>query len=458
MAQRFQLELSPAEIDSLNEMLENGTNAEARRARIILLTAEGLAQVAIAADVGLTERQVRRWQRAFQADRMGIFRTTDQPIPPQKTDLPPDPSLTENAHAKEATLTEHPLSEEPVDDPVGSEPESSTEPPPGVTAPRRTLLLRENAGIQPDEPMSEAGRKILFYHFERMLFHEPGSRLGEDTEAVHDMRVATRRMRSAFSLFAPFFRPKVIAPLIRNLRLTARALGAVRDLDVFLEKLNLYQQDLTPDAVTSLTPLIETIHEDRDAARKRLITHLDGQAFAGFVDDIELFLTTPGLGARKSEVSRPAAYQVRHIVPRLIYTRYEAVRAYETILDSASLEMLHTLRIECKRLRYTLEFFGEVMGKSVNSVIEELKLLQDHLGDLNDAQVAGTFLHKFVNQFDKSQADLPLNERTSIEQVVQYMAFQFAERHRLTTTFGEAWARFNRESVRRDLGLAVAAL
>ncbi len=462
MTQRFRLKLSPAEIDGLNDVLESGTAAEARRARIVLLTAEGLQQVAIAADVGLTERQVRRWQRAFQADRMGIFPLLDPPpAAAEEAETQPELAIPGDTNAEEATLTELLPVEDPVEQPA--EPDLAPEPAPpappaGVTAPRRDLLLQKNAGIQPDDPMSEAGRKILHFLFERMLQHEPGSRQGEDIEAVHDMRVATRRMRSAFALFEPFYRPKVIAPLVRDLRRTARALGAVRDLDVFLEKLDHYRQGLPPEAASSLAPLIETVAEDRAAARARLIAHLDSRAFAAFVDDYEIFLTTPGLGARKIKSPGPVAYQVRHIAPRLVYTRYEAVRAYETILDSAALETLHALRIECKRLRYTLEFFSEVMGQPVNNVINELKKLQDHLGDLNDAEVAGNFLRKFVNDYDKAQADLPISARSSIEQVVQYMAFQFAEKHRLTTTFSEAWQRFNQEGLRRDLGLAVAAL
>ena len=55
------------------------------------------------------------------------------------------------------------------------------------------------------EKVSEAGRKVLYLHFLRMLKHEPGTRAGEDIEELHDMRVATRRMRSAFQLFGFHF-------------------------------------------------------------------------------------------------------------------------------------------------------------------------------------------------------------------------------------------------------------
>ncbi len=439
MTRRSRLRLSPDERLLLNRIAETGNAAESRRAHIILLSARGLSQIEVAADVGLSERQVRRWQRAFQARRMAIFPSVEKPAP--ETPSPESPP---------------PRSAPPEKTPP--EPAVPSPPPPGVTEPRRPLKLQERSGIQPDDPMSEAGRKILDFHFERMLLHEPGSRQGEDAEAVHDMRVATRRMRSALRLFAPFYRRKVIRPLVRDLRQTARALGAVRDRDVFIEKLAYYQETLPPGTGDSLAPLLEYCRLQRDMDRARLIAHLDSPDFERFVATFETFLTTPGLGTRKFESAAPAAYQVRHVAPRLIYTHYEAVRAYETVLDRASVETLHALRIECKRLRYALEFFSEVMGEEVQGVIDALKQLQDHLGNLNDVEVAGDFLRRFISDYEQTQTGVPLAERRSIEGVVQYMAHQFAEKHRLTVTFADAWAAFNRPGVRRDLGLAVAAL
>ena len=64
--------------------------------------------------------------------------------------------------------------------------------------------LPETPGVGPDDPMSEAGRKTLRFHYQRMVHNEPGTRLGEDIEFLHDMRVATRRMRAAFRVFGSF--------------------------------------------------------------------------------------------------------------------------------------------------------------------------------------------------------------------------------------------------------------
>ena len=67
---------------------------------------------------------------------------------------------------------------------------------------------RQIIGISPDDTLAEAGKKVWLYYFAEMLCHESGTILGENIEELHDMRVATRRMRSAFDIFSPAFDAK----------------------------------------------------------------------------------------------------------------------------------------------------------------------------------------------------------------------------------------------------------
>lgn len=474
MAQRFHLKLYDEERNALNRILQAGSDTLQRRARIVLMTADEIAQIDIAAATNLSERQVRRWQRAFQHDRMAIFGeqveaepseadTATDPKPEVEPLSEPEANIVPNLAAGAPASAESALSS--VDIPTIPEPsipvKRKAKGIPGVDEPRRPLTLAKQPGILPDDPMSEGGRKALLFHFERMLLNEPGSRLGEDIEAVHDMRVATRRMRSAFTIFEPYYRPKAIRPLIKGLRQTGRVLGEVRDMDVFIEKLGKYQASLPENGEHSLDPLLESCHQRREKARENLIGYLNSAEYTDFVETFDRFLTTPGAAAlphQLREGGAPPAYLVRHVVPRLIYTNYENVRAYETVLDHARIETLHALRIEFKRLRYALEFFEEVLGPEYKEVISEVKRVQDHLGDLNDAQVAGDFLRDFITSYEQTQSDVLIQERRSIERVVQYMAYQFAEKHRLTTTFPQVWESFNRLEMRRSLALSISAL
>lgn len=316
----------------------------------------------------------------------------------------------------------------------------------------------ESPGLLPDDPMSEAGRKTLWFHFLRMVKHEPGTRAGEDIEELHDMRVATRRMRAAMRVFGDFFEPEAIRPFNKGLRRVTRALGPVRDLDVFEEKAGYYLETLPEAARGGLDPLIETWHTQRETRREEMLAFLDSDRHGKFKRRFAEFLQTEGAGARPIRQDRPVPYQVRHVAPRLIYTRYEAVRAYETVLEDAQIKTLHALRIDCKYLRYTLEFLREVLGPEGEAVIDAVKVMQDHLGDLNDAVVAIDLLSAFLSDWDATQSRVPASQRRGVEGIVTYLAHCQAEKHRLLSAFPEAWDRLNRPEVRRWLALAVVAL
>jgi CHAD domain-containing protein/transposase-like protein len=406
--------------------VRDGASPAARHAQIILLSDENVSAAQIAETVGLSTRQVYYWRRRWQEQRLAIFEE-DQPA----ANTPPAPDADDT----------------PADD--------APAPRPGIDVPRLPLELRENEGILPDEPMAEAGRKALLFNFERMLLHEPGSRLGQDIEAVHDMRVATRRMRSALRVFRPFFEPDEIALFRRHLRSIAEVLGEVRDLEVFLDKSRRFAAQ-HPEL--DLVLLLDAWQAYLDDARQGLVDELDRKKFARFVKRFHRFLTTPGQGALPLVAGEPIAYRVAHVVPRLIYERYEQVRGYDSIVAGASLPTLHALRIEFKRLRYALEFFEEILGPSARSVIKEVKIMQDHLGELNDTQVAITVLNEFIREIKHHYRGKRRDQRPNLDGVWAYIAHQQAEQQRLYESFPAAWANFNRPDVRQQLALAVAAL
>jgi CHAD domain-containing protein len=316
----------------------------------------------------------------------------------------------------------------------------------------------KSPGVQPEDTLAEAGRKVFRYHFAEMLNHEQGTKLGEDIEELHDMRVAVRRMRVAFEIFQDAFTTKTIKKHNKGLRAIGRTLGRVRDLDVFMEKADRYLESLPEDKRTGLDPLFKAWRDQREISRQKMIDLLEGETYLSFLQEFNLFVNTPGAGAQKDMDDYHAPHLVRHVAPVMIYHRLGTVRAYEKILGMARIEQLHELRIEFKRLRYTLEFFREVLGPEGDLIIEEIKVVQDHLGDLNDADVACQILNEFLEGWETRQQDLPLNERENPEPIVAYLASKHAERHQLMVTFSETWAHFDRDEFRKNLAAAVAVL
>jgi len=255
-----------------------------------------------------------------------------------------------------------------------------------VTPPAKPRASRAKPmGIGADDPMVEAGRKILRYHWDQAIAHEAGTIAGSDPEELHDMRVATRRQRAALRFMEPYCRKKTVRPVRDGLRNLGGSLGAVRDLDVLLAAARGHQESLGADEARAFEELLKAWTRQREAARQRMVEYLRGQAHAGFKEQYTSFLDTPGAGARSDASPRPTL--VRHVLPYELWAHYGTLCAFERVLPWASAETLHALRIEGKRLRYLLEFFREVLDASVEKPIKALVALQDHLGELQDGVV-----------------------------------------------------------------------
>jgi CHAD domain-containing protein len=308
----------------------------------------------------------------------------------------------------------------------------------------------DKPGVSPDDPMSEAGRKVLAYYFARMRAEEAKVRAENANDPIHDMRVATRRLRSVLTLFSPFYHKHAIKPFRKTLPKVADALGAVRDMDVFRHKTKEYAETLPEAAREGLQPLLDDTQRRIDAAYQALIDILDGHSYQHFLTAFADFVTTPEKGARAlADDDQPVPYRVRHVIPPLIYEKYAAVRAYETVLADAPLDTLHALRIEAKRLRYALESFEEVLGPEAKQVINAAKALQDHLGELQDARVAGLHMMAFIQGADENAATAA---------ILQYMAAREAGKQDLINGVPQAWTAFMQPDVRRALALSVSVL
>lgn len=428
--------LTPEQRPRVEMLARNAAPDWQRRARLLLLIDDGKPVREAARMADIPRGTARYWLRRFSMLGMHIF------------DEAGLQALAGGEASGGAELRAAPP--EPVETAGAGSPE--------LSAFMEEAKARRSPGVLPDDPLSEAGRKVWRYHFALMLLNEAGTRLGEDIEALHDMRVATRRMRAAFEVFGEAFNSKALKPHLKGLRATGRALGSVRDLDVFMEKAQHYLESLPEEQRGGLQPLLDAWLAERVTARVQMSAYLNSSKYRDFVAKFFKFLSTPGEGARPHAPGQPIPSLVRELAPVLIYTRLAAVRSFDPLLANATVEQFHALRIEFKKLRYTVEYFSEVLGKEAKSVINEIKALQDHLGDLNDAQVATQILRDFLARWDEKQASLPVQERLSPDAVMEYLSSRYRERQRLMVTFREAWEHFNRPELRKDIARAVEVL
>ena len=345
--------------------------------------------------------------------------------------------------------------------PLGEDPQ------PEEAIPLVPNALPDHPDLSADDAMGEAARKILRFHFQRMLFHEPGTRAGEDPEDLHDMRVATRRMRAAFRVFHDYVETKRLKPMRKGARRTCSRLGSVRDLDVFWEKTQRYLEGLPTDRQGDLMPLREAWEADREVAREKLLTYLDGDRYRSFKEEsVDLLQAAepwalPGI--TKDGEAIPS--RVRHVVPMAVYAHAGSLLAYDEWVTKpkVSLKGLHRLRIAGKRFRYTLEFFEEVLAPQTGDLIREVKKLQDHLGDLQDAVVASELLRDFLTwgtwgaSADGKKTKKP-EEPIVAPGVAIYMAEKQGELQRLLATFPEVWEYFRSREFKQTVAVIVAPL
>jgi triphosphatase len=255
----------------------------------------------------------------------------------------------------------------------------------------RTMSLGSGESGEIEQAMSvrQAADSVLRRHLASFLWHEPGTRLGDDPEQLHDMRVACRRLRAALKLFRPVYPGQEADRLRRGLGDFGRRLGEVRDLDVFIDDVERRCGGLRSADAAAAGPLLLHLERERARARERLREALDAADFAALKRDLA--------GLRPCAPAGAAAEALPHFASRVVRRARGRVRRLTRDLapDSPATEY-HRLRIEVKRLRYTLEFFEDLYGAAAKRLLAGLVDAQDRLGRHQDAQVSVEKLRRIV--------------------------------------------------------------
>jgi CHAD domain-containing protein len=295
------------------------------------------------------------------------------------------------------------------------------------------------------DSIADAVARLLEQQFGKMLANEEGTRTGANIEHLHDMRVSVRRMRAVISILGESFDPKVMRKLQRGLRRTGRALGRVRDLDVFVERTRSDMERLSPQQRSGLVPLVEALTDHREKLREEMILYLDGPKYTRFVESMEDFFEGYGKHARlpTTELGNAFPHRLRHVLPRLMHQELAAVLAYdEHVRDGGgSPLMLHRLRIAVKRLRYTLEFFEDLLPGDIADVITRLRMMQDLLGEIHDGFVTIPMLEHLLERGEGKEMSIGAQQSRLLMGSTALRAYVALRRRELSELLG----RFSRE-------------
>jgi CHAD domain-containing protein len=217
----------------------------------------------------------------------------------------------------------------------------------------------------------------------RLIQNDPAARLGSDPEAIHQARVATRRLRSDLKTIEPLLAPARVERLREELAWVGELLGAVRDLDVLIERVD-ELADRLPEERDAAPAIVDALREDRRVRHVELVDGLGSPRYVHLLDELVKANGSPpmaaGVDGRRSV--RPS---LRPLV-RKAWRRL--ARAVKRLDADPSDEDLHEIRKRAKRARYAAELSVGVLGTDAGKLARRLEALQDVLGELQDAVVA----------------------------------------------------------------------
>jgi triphosphatase len=254
--------------------------------------------------------------------------------------------------------------------------------------------------------------------------YEPGARLGEDAEALHQLRVTARRIDATLGLFKRQLPPALVQAR-KTTKGVLRSLGAARDLDVQLLELAQYCDGRPEHEQTAAEPLRLRLESERERARARMVRGLDSEATHHWLETLSL------AGTERAERGGEPALAV---LPERVRRRFRKLRkSVANLRGKSSMDEYHQVRRRAKQLRYALECGGALFGKPGDETLKSLRRLQDRLGAQQDAHMAQSRL-----------ATLAADPHNGLPPATLFLMGRLAEQHaqltaRARDTLARSW-------------------
>ena len=248
--------------------------------------------------------------------------------------------------------------------------------------------------LEPEQTARQAMVRIYKHLLATMQRNIPGVLDDLDSEFLHDFRVAIRRTRSGLSLTGKLFPEAVVGAFKADFGFLGAMTGPTRDLDVYLLYRDDYCARLPPRLQEGLADFFGRLALRRGRELKKLTRALQSRRARKILSAWEKFLV--------SEENRPDTgtdVPVIDLAGKIIYRRYKQVlRAGQALTATTPDEEVHRLRIQGKKLRYAIEFFSSLYPPDdIQTVVRQLKKLQDVLGDFNDLSIQQQLLERSID-------------------------------------------------------------
>lgn len=245
-----------------------------------------------------------------------------------------------------------------------------------------------------DAPIKQTTRDIITTFIEVARQNEAGIIDDYDTEFLHDYRVSLRKVRSVISLFKGVYSPDATTRLKEEFADLMQITGRLRDLDVYLlDKQNYF--NLVPTSThEGLEIMFDSFEKERTENHKMICKALKSKQYKKRIESLRKSIENGDWQA-----GQLAELESHSFACAVVLKRYKKVcKIARSIDEDTDDEVVHELRIHCKKLRYLMEFFTPLFSrKKIKTLIKSLKVLQDNLGRFNDFSVQQESLSVFLN-------------------------------------------------------------
>jgi CHAD domain-containing protein len=246
----------------------------------------------------------------------------------------------------------------------------------------------EPVELTPRASITELVSAALSNSTRHLMLNDPGVRLGEAPEAIHQARVATRRLRSDLKSLLPLLDESVVDLLRDELRWLGESLGAVRDFDVFADAMCHLAEELDPGDFLPIESLVGQLRHERQGRFVVLRHNLDHDRYVTLIETLVGFasrapLATPG---DLTSAARPIGVKLARKAWKRVRNQVDGLGPDPE--DAA----LHELRKRVKRARYAAELIDPLVHGEASGFTARLADLQDVLGELQDSVVADQWL------------------------------------------------------------------
>lgn len=252
--------------------------------------------------------------------------------------------------------------------------------------------------LKPEQMAVDAMRRVYRALLDTLERNIDGTRANLDSEFLHDLRVATRRTRSALTQVKRVFPDPVVEDFKQRFSWLGQITGPTRDLDVFLLELPRYRASLPPSMAGDLDALEEHLRAAHVTEQNRLKRKLGSPEMRALLADWRALLDADEL---PGESGWFADLPIERVASQRIWKMYKRVlKAGRAVHVDGPAEEMHELRKDCKKLRYLIEFFRSLYpAKELKGLVRALKELLDNLGDFQDLEVQADKLRAFAADF-----------------------------------------------------------